>query len=187
MLVTALLLVAAAPADLPPPQSPPAWRADLPIALVAQAPASGVDTRLVPWLGVRVARLLDGPEGNRLLLGGDVSGWLGLGPNEGTSMVKASRFSGTLEARGLLGMNALQSASAGLRPYAYLSASGGGALVTVSAFADQSLRWLPVWGLGVGAGVEVTVRMVALRVELGAGVRDGGLALTSTMAAGVAF
>lgn len=183
MLLTALLLLASA-TSVP---TAPLWRADLPVALVAQAPASGVDTRVVPWLGVRVARLLDAPPGQLVWLGGDASGVLGIGPNEGTSVVKASRFTCALEARGLAGVNALHSATTALRPYGYLAVDAGGALVVMSAFLDQSLRLVPVWGLGGGVGLEVTTHVVSLRVELGAGVRDGGLALTSTMAAGVAF
>lgn len=179
----ALALLAAAPEE----PAPPLWRLDLPVGLVAQAPTSGVDTRVVPWMGVRAARLLDGGAGSLLMLGGDVTGWLGVGPNEGTSAVKASRLSMALEARGLLGVNAVQTATAGIRPYLWGSAVGGGALITVAAFADQSLRLAPVWGLGAGAGVEITAHLLALRVELGGGARDGGFALTSNLAAGVAF
>ena len=183
MLVMALALLAAAPdAHVAPP-----WRLDLPLALVAQAPTSGVDTRVVPWMGARAARLLDHAPGELLMLGGDVTGWLGIGPNEGTSAVKASRLAGALEARGLLGVHALETATMGIRPYAYASALGGGAVLTLSVYDDSSMGLTPVWGLGCGAGIEIVAHLLSLRAELGAGVRDGGFALSSTMAAGVAF
>jgi hypothetical protein len=179
----ALALMAAAPGA----PAPPAWRLDVPVALVAQSPTSGVDTRVVPWFGVRAARLLTESSGGLLVLGGDVASWLGTGPLEGTKTVSASRLTGAIELRGLLGINAVQTAEAAIRPYGYLSALGGGALVTLAAYTDQSYRLLPEWGLGAGGGLEVRAHLAALRVELGGGLRDGGFALTSTLAAGVAF
>ncbi|MBI1947338.1 MAG: hypothetical protein HYS27_16710 [Deltaproteobacteria bacterium] len=183
MLVSALLLVAGATGEPPAP----VWRLDLPVALVAQAPASGVDTRVVPWLGVRVARMLDAPNDQLLVFGGDAAAMLGFGPNEGTSKVRASRFGATLEGRGLAALNAFHTATVWVRPYGYGALQAGGAISTLSAYADQSLRLLPVWGLGAGAGLELTVHVVALRVELGAGVRDGAFALDSRLAVGAAF
>lgn len=188
MLVSALLLLAAAQGDAAQGDvTPPVWRADLPLLLVAAAPTSGVETRVVPWLGVRVARWLDAPPEQLLVLGGDVGGMLGFGPTEGTSRVASSRLGAELEARGLVGLNALHTATTWLRPYGYGAVAIGGSLVTLSAYADRSTRALPLWGVGVGAGVEVTAHIAALRVELGAGVRDGAFALDSRLAAGLAF
>lgn len=179
----ALALLAVAPEE-PAARS---WRLDVPMGFTAQSPTSGVETRVVPWMGLRAARLLDHQRGELLLLGGDATFWLGSGPSEGTSVVRSSRFSGALEGRGLVGLNAFETATAGIRPYLYGSVVAGGGLVTLSAYADRSMVLVPVWGLGTGAGVELTTHLASLRVELGGGLRDGGFALSSSLAAGVAF
>ncbi|MCC7072160.1 MAG: hypothetical protein IT383_12605 [Deltaproteobacteria bacterium] len=188
MLLSALLVLAAAPTDAPPgaPQAP-VWRIDAPLVLVAQAPTSGNETRVTPWLGVRVTRMLEAPPEQLVVLGGDLAATLGYGPTEGTQRVNFARMGAALDARALLAVNALHSATTWLRPYGFGATHLGGELGILSAYDDQRYRFLPVWGLSAGLGVELTVHVLSLRVDLGAGTRNGGFALESSFGVGAAF
>ncbi len=183
MLVSVLLCLAADPGAPAAPQ----WRVDVPIALVAQPPTSADGARVAPWLGLRAAYMLEAPPDQLVVLGGDVAAMLGYGPNEGTSRVHAARVGAAIDARGIVALNVLHSATTWLRPYGFAGAELGGATAVVTAYDAQRYRLLPVWGARAGLGLELTVRVLSLRVDLGAGVRTGELALDSRFAVGAAF
>ena len=192
MLVSALLWLAVAPAgttSAAPTEVPaaPQWRVDAPLALIAQAPTSGNETRVAPWLGLRATRMLEAAPGQLVVFGGDVAGMLGYGPTEGTPRVNYAVLGVELDVRGLVAIDALHSATTWVRPYGYGGAQLGGALGILRAYDDQRFRPLPLWGLGAGLGLELVAHVLSLRVELGGGMRNGAFAIDSRFAAGAAF
>jgi hypothetical protein len=157
------------------------WTVDAPLALHARSPSSNVDTIVEPWGGVRVGRRLDGP------FAVDAGLYLGGASEQGTGEVYARRAFGALELRGLAGMELLASTYSALSSYAFLGAGGGAGAATVTTFETQRTNPLLTWHARGGGGLEMRIRAIVTRVELGLGIRDARLEISSALAIGLRF
>ena len=190
MLLSLALALALAPPTVDAPVER-TWRVELPLALSATAPASNVETTVVPWLGVRVGRLMAN-EGAGLVEGSPTfTGFDGAlyaaSTREGTPEVGAARTLAFAEGRALWAPLAVQSTWSALVPYGFAGASAGGGWVEVKAFDESRVRPLFTWGARAGAGAELRIRAITTRVELGAGLRDLRFELTSALSLGLAL
>lgn len=162
---------------------------DVPLLLTASAPASGVETVLVPWFGVRGGRHLDVSALvlNGLSVGADAGLFAGGIENEGTPDVAATRFFAALEGRGVVGWRAFSTTHSALTPYGFLGARGTGGLSAVRVFDDTRVSFLAGWGARIGGGIDLAIAHLNVRSELAAGARDGRLELSSALSLGAVF
>lgn len=102
----------------------------------------------------------------------------------GTVNVGVAQLAGLLEARGLGGAR-FRRGFVGVGGYGFGGVAGGIGATTTQVFDDVATRLGPAWRVRGGAGVEVDVGPVLLRVETGAGARDLNLEIFGS--AGIGF
>jgi hypothetical protein len=102
--------------------------------------------------------------------GGDASLVIG-NQSAGTVDVGVTQLPLLLEARGLGGAR-FRRGFIGVGGYGFVAGAGGVAATATHVFDDVITRTGPSWRLRAGAGVEVDVGPLLLRIETGGGARD---------------
>lgn len=163
---------------------PASLHVDLPVRVTAQAPASNVETFVVPWVGARLG-LLQGDDDAGVFKGFDGQLLVGL-DQQGTHEVGVLRVSTLIEGRGLVGLR-WRGGLVGVGGYGYASIGAGGGFALFNAFDDERLRPFGSWTLSGGGGVEFSFGSGFTRVEIGVGQRDLRLELSGTFGVGFVF
>jgi hypothetical protein len=156
---------------------------DFPLGLAAQSTASRVDTVMSSWLGVRVGYVNN--RGGGMFVGGD--GALVVGAEGGgTAQVSVARTPVAVEGRGIVGAR-FAGGLFGVGGYGYGGVLVGGGAVVTTAFEQEKTRGFMTTAARVGGGMDLSFSAIALRIELGAGLRDLRPELHSQVALGARF
>ena len=158
-------------------------RFDVPVVVTAQAPASNVETFIVPWLGARLALIDNDDDG--LFTGFDGQLLLGL-DSQGTDEVAVLRLPLLLEGRGLIG-GRWRGGMVGVGGYGFGGVGAGVGLASFKAFDDQRIRGFGLWTVRGGGGVELGFGSAFTRIEVGLGLRDLRPEVSGTFAVGSLF
>jgi hypothetical protein len=142
------------------------WSLELVVDGAAQAVTAG--TAPVSSVALRGGGVNESGAGP--FFGGDASLVIG-NQSAGTVDVSVTQVPLLLEARGLGGAR-FRRGFVGVGGYGFLAGAGGVAATATHAFDDVIMRTGPSWRLRAGAGVEVDVGPLLLRIETGAGARD---------------
>ncbi len=156
---------------------------DFPVGLAAQSTASKNDTVLSSWLGVRAGYISS--TGGGVFFGGDGALLLG-GEGGGTAQVSVARSPIAVEGRGLVG-GRFRGGLFGVGGYGYGGVLVGGGAVVLTAFDELRTRPFVTAAGRVGGGMELSFSSAALRIELGAGLRDLRPELHGQVALGARF
>lgn len=105
---------------------------------------------------------------------------------DGTSDVGSATHEGLFDVGGEAGLR-FAAAPLSIAPHLWTSAMVGGRATELRAFATRTWRASPAVGARVGVGVLVEVAFLAVRLDLGVGLRERGVETTASFGLGGLF
>lgn len=175
--------VVEAGADEPLAKGPFSFTVEAPLSLSAVTASSGVETSVSVWPGVRGGLVYD-LDGS-LFVGADAA-LLGTVEGAGTSGVSVTRAFGALEGRAFAGAS-FGGRFARILPYAYTGPFVALGVGWLSVHGEGTARFLASPGWRAGAGTMLRLGALQARLDLGLGVRELRLEVTTSFSLGGAF
>lgn len=175
---TAADVEAGAATDAPPSKRTCAW--DVVLGHAALPAASGADTRMQTRLGIRIRNRQS--DAKKWFWSREATVW-GHGESQGTAAIAIKR--------GLVGLDARLVRGIGwgtrlfqVAPFSFVQLGASGGFSQLQVGSDARIRPLVALAASAGVGLEYRLGSVALRLELGLGVRNHQPELLSGLSLG---